>query len=100
MIFVSYMEIETHPAQREQAIDAFLALDVFTNCAKAIPGFIDGHLIADLANENAVAVISFWRDRSDYNAWQSHPVRADQEAILGRFLARAPVVKLFHQRGR
>lgn len=94
MSVVSNMEITLRPGAREAAVSAFIARRVFDECAAVIPGFLGARLLEAQDQADVISVISEWRERSDYEAWLAHPVRAAQESDLAQFVASPPQTRL------
>lgn len=97
MTVFSHMSIQLRPGQRQEAMEVFRAHNVFTDCAAAIPGFIQAFLLADHADPDAVSVIAEWQTAQDFQDWTTHPTRDAQEQVLSRFLAAPPTTRLFER---
>ncbi|WP_375267090.1 antibiotic biosynthesis monooxygenase family protein [Planktotalea sp.] len=93
MSVISTMQITLREGVKAQAIEAFKARGVFSECAEAIPGFLWAHLLAGAGD--TLCVMSEWRNAQSYEDWLAHPARAAQEADLAHYLAAAPETGLF-----
>ncbi|WP_204113450.1 antibiotic biosynthesis monooxygenase family protein [Shimia biformata] len=73
----------------------FLDRGVLSECADAIPGFIDGELRASVEDPDRVCVLARWRDAESYHAWGTHPARAAQLADIGHLVAEIELAEVF-----
>lgn len=99
MNVISKMDIRIRPGQGDVAVKRFNELQVFQECARAIPGFVQGRLMSGQKEPDHISVVAEWTDEQSYFAWTRHAVRQSQERDLAPFLAEAPITLLMHVRG-
>ena len=95
MSILGQLSIRVKPGTREAALRAFKARNVFEECARVIPGFVQAFLLSDREDPDVICVFTEWQSPQDAADWMDSPVRAAQAADLGHFLAEAPVTRLF-----
>ncbi|MCA0869867.1 hypothetical protein LCL97_03440 [Seohaeicola saemankumensis] len=72
-MFQSVLVVRVHPGQGPDAMRQFRDRGVLSECAEAIPGFIDGQL----------------------RAWGAHPARTAQLADLGHLIVQVELGDVF-----
>lgn len=94
-MFQSILVVRVHPGQGPDAMRIFRERGVLSECAEAIPSFIEGELRASVDDPDRICVLAKWRDVEGYYAWGTHPVRAAQLADIGHLVAETEMAEIF-----
>lgn len=94
-MFQSVLVVRVHPGQGPDAMRQFRDRGVLSECAEAIPGFVDGELRASVEDPDRVCVLARWRDADSYRAWGAHPSRTAQLADLGHLIVQVELGDVF-----
>ena len=94
----THLEIRVQPGQRDAALAAFRARQVFEECAETIPGFLGAELLTS-DDPDVLYVIAHWQSKAAADAWMASPVREAQNADLSRYPASPPAGRRLHSSG-
>ena len=94
-MFQSVLVVRVHPGTGAQAMRLFQDRGVLSECAEAIPSFVEGELRASVDDPDRICVLARWRDAEGYHAWGAHPLRAAQLADIGHIIAEIELAEIF-----
>ena len=69
-MFQSILVVRVQPGKGPAAMQVFHDRGVLSECAAAIPGFIEGALHAGVEDPDRICVLGTWRDAESYRAWE------------------------------
>ena len=94
-MFQSLLIVRVQPGKGREAMQVFRDRGVLSECAEAIPSFIEGELRASVEDPDRICVLAKWRDAEGYHAWSTHPARDAQLADIGHLVAEIEMADIF-----
>lgn len=87
MTYRSLLIIQCVAGTGAEALAAYQARNVLSECAEAIPSYRNGHVWLSLTDPDRLFVEVDWSEEQGWHDWMNSPVRTAQMADLGPYVA-------------
>jgi heme-degrading monooxygenase HmoA len=82
----SLLIIEVEPGKRDEAIAAFIARGILSECGETISTYVDGRVWASETSPDRINVECDWSVAQGWYDWMESPVRAAQMKDIGHYV--------------